>query len=424
VSVSVGLGPPAPMSSSDNSSLSACASTIAQEQSSADRSVAIPVSVTMTVLSSLAADVTVNVDSFGFVTSGGSGNVDENGEQSLSGVPLWAEDYSNGPTCQTWNDLGAGSVHWSSTAATPNSTQSWSAWLILPNAISPNDPTGNDVAQRLVLQPAVSIAGSPTYNVKPNQASSSIVMCYSQSDLIPGNAPFLAELPSTAIADGCTQAQSQSSTATTSSGHSSVSADAICNARYPGGQSRTIHVSGGTNTIYNRQSSLEQVCTGFGYPEGLQVTPGMSCALIAAIATYAGPGADQGTDNLCTLSSVAEGYSSDRWLGAASSAGSDKACGFLSDVFATGTGVTAAGLSSETGPGAVAVGVGTYKAFSAGLKLACGFTLGGEGSALGTKLEADNETHIMLAVLHNNECMLFSQKRGISGSSWHSTTCP
>jgi hypothetical protein len=202
VSVTVGVGSPTPMSSSSSSAVSACDADVEQEQSSPQRSIAVPFTVSMTVQSSLATSVSVGLDGFGIVTSGGS--VDANGEQTLGGTPLWAGAYSSGPTCQTWNDLGAGVVDWSASAATPNSTQSWSAWLIIPNAITPNDPSGLDVAQNLVLQPAVSISGGELFNLQPSGSSSSVVSCYSQSDLIPGNAPFLALDPSAAISNGCT----------------------------------------------------------------------------------------------------------------------------------------------------------------------------------------------------------------------------
>ena len=42
---------------------------------------------------------------------------------------------------------------------------------------------------------------------------------------------------------------------------------------------------------------------------------------------------------------------------------------------------------------AVAVGVGTYKALAAVLKIACGGMLGRRATSPGTKLEADNESH-------------------------------
>jgi hypothetical protein len=190
------------MSSSSSSAVSACDTDVEQEQSSPQRSIAVPFTVSITVESSLVTSVSVGLDGFGIVTSGGS--VDENGEQTLDGTPLWAGAYSSGPTCQTWNELGAGVVDWGASAATPNATQSWSAWLIIPDAITPNDPSGLDVAQNLVLQPAVSISGGELFNLEPSGSSSSVVTCYSQSDLIPGNAPFLALDPSAAISNGCT----------------------------------------------------------------------------------------------------------------------------------------------------------------------------------------------------------------------------
>jgi len=200
VSVTVSIGSPTAMSSSGSSAVSACGADVEQQQSSPQRSIAVPFKVSMTVKSSLATSVSVSLDNFGFVTSGGS--VDENGESTLNGTPLWAGAYSGGPTCQTWSDLGAGVVDWSASA--PKSTQTWRAWLIIPDAITPNDPSGLDVAQNLVLQPAASISGGEMFNLEPSGSSSSVVTCYSQSDFIPGKAPFLALDPSAATSNGCT----------------------------------------------------------------------------------------------------------------------------------------------------------------------------------------------------------------------------
>jgi hypothetical protein len=191
----------------------------------------------------------------------------------------------------------------------------------------------------------------------------------------------------------------------------------LCIARFPSGIQRTYHVFGGTETRYDRQSSLFHVCEGFGVPEGFQLTPEMQCALIAAAATFGGPVVSAGTSGGCDLVGIASAYSSGRWLGAAAS----KACGFFSDVFATGVGLVAAGAASETGPGAVAIGVNTYRALAAGLKVVCGGIFGGGASSLGKKLEADHETHIALNVVRHGECI---KLRHVLGAwAWGSRDC-
>ena len=291
----------------------------------------------------------------------------------------------------------------------------------MPNAITPNEPTGLEVAQRLVVQPTVMFAGLADFKVDVAR-SDGIVDCFSESSLIPGNVPFLAAEPAVAIDYGCHAPKSRGGAPRNVA--QTPSPDAVCNARYPSGRSATTTVSGGHQTVYDRQASLEHVCAGFGAPEDLQLTAGMSCALIAAAATYGGPAVDAGSDKLCDTTAIVSGYRSGGWEGASSSVAEEKACGYFSDVFAGGAGLVAAGATSESGPGAAAVGIGTYHALAAFLKVACGGILGGGATSLGKKFEADNETHVALDVIRNGKCILLSQKTGISGTSWHATDCP
>jgi hypothetical protein len=174
-----------------------------------------------------------------------------------------------------------------------------------------------------------------------------------------------------------------------------------CIARYPSGLQKTKHIFGGSETLYDRQSSLLHVCAGFGAPEGVSLSSSMQCALIAAAATYGGPVVNAGVSAGCNTGSIASSLGSSHWLGAASGI----ACGYFSTIFATGVGLFAAGASSETGPGAIAVGVNTYRALAAGLKLVCGGIFDGGLSALGKKLEANHETHIAVDVIRHGECM-------------------
>ena len=192
-----------------------------------------------------------------------------------------------------------------------------------------------------------------------------------------------------------------------------------CIPRYPSGLQKTKNVFGGKETLYDRQSSLYHVCEGFGAPESFHftLTPTMQCALIAAAATYGGPVGNAGASRGCDLVNVASALSSGHWLGAASS----KACGYFSDIFAGGVGVFVAGAASETGPGAVAVGVKTYQALAASLKVVCGGVFNGLGTALGKKLEADHETHIAIDVTRHGKCIKLNHVFG--QWSWSATTC-
>jgi len=416
--VTVEMGEAKPMSEADETA-EVCDARVSQQRSTPERSIAVPFTVKMTVVSSLSTDVIVNLNSFGFVQEGG--DLDPNGEQTLPSFPLWAGDYSEGATCSDWTDVGngTGTVHWGAEAASPHVEQEWSAWLVIPNAITPNDPTGAQIAHLLVDQPSVTLTGGARLKLNFG-ASNGLVSCYSEYALIPGDFTVMAQDAAGAISAGC---KSTPATASVAGGASRVSTDAICNARYPSGRQRTVRVKGGTETIFDRQASLERVCLGFGAPEGLKLTPGMSCALIAAAATWGGPAVNAGTSSLCDTATVVAGYNSGGWAGVTSSLAESKACGYFSDVFAGGAGLLAAGAASETGPGAAAVGFATYKALASFLKVACGGVLDGGATALGTKLEADHETHVSLDITRRGRCLMLSQKGGLSGRSWHAIDC-
>ena len=194
-----------------------------------------------------------------------------------------------------------------------------------------------------------------------------------------------------------------------------------CTSRYPSGVRNTTKGSITTTTSFDRQASLYSVCEGFGVPTtgGFQLTPTMQCAIIAAAAAYGGgPVVSQGVSDGCEAGEIAEHLQSGRWLGGVASLG----CGFFSDVFATSAGIFAAGVASETGPGAVAVGVTTWRALTAGMKLVCGGVLTGLASQLGVKLEGKHETAVAIDVIRNGRC-LRETRRAVVGLQWSAVPC-
>jgi hypothetical protein len=187
---------------------------------------------------------------------------------------------------------------------------------------------------------------------------------------------------------------------------------------YPPGHRTTKKFFGGHEEIYDRAESLFQVCAGFGAPEDLVFTPEMKCALIAAGATFAGNPIAGETNTACNTVDIVNGMANGDWLGPAAGV----ACGFFSDVFAEGAGIVAAGATAETGPGAVAVGLYTYRALSAFLKVGCGGLLDGGATAVGTKLEADHETHVSLDVTRKGKCMAYRERFHLV--AWRAVDCP
>jgi von Willebrand factor type A domain len=176
----------------------------------------------------------------------------------------------------------------------------------------------------------------------------------------------------------------------------------------------------GEESIFDRSTSLFYVCAGWGAPD-LDYTPTMECALIAAAATFGGPPvktAKKVIRRACDVVSVADAYRTGNWLGIPKG----KACGFFADVVAGAVGVFAAGATSASGPGAVAVGLGTYRALSASLNLACAGLLNGGAVALGVKIEGDHQTNVALDVIRKGKCI--ASEDGPLRISWKAVDCP
>lgn len=190
-----------------------------------------------------------------------------------------------------------------------------------------------------------------------------------------------------------------------------------CIGAYAGGKRKTTKKLGGQETVFDRTESQYQVCAGFGAPAGLNLSPEMKCALIAAGATFAGD-LSHSVDLACDTLAIANALQTGDWLGPVAG----KACGYFSEVFAGAVGVVAAGATVETGPGAAAVGLWTYRALSAGLKVACGGLLDGGAAAVGAKIEADHEQHIALDVTRKGRCIAYREQ--FHYVSWRAVDCP
>jgi hypothetical protein len=175
---------------------------------------------------------------------------------------------------------------------------------------------------------------------------------------------------------------------------------------------------GATRRTYDRGASLAQVCWGFGAPEEVKFSPGMQCAMVAAAATYASLPAKVTARRTCTAVAVQQALETGDWAGEAASAG----CGVFAEVFAGAVGIVAGAAAAPTGPGAAAVGRETYRAFSAGLTLACGGLFDGGAEAFGTKLEADHQRNVAADILEHGKCLQQTTLRGLT--QWSAADCP
>ena len=178
-----------------------CSTDLQAEADSLDRALVIPFHVTARITSTLSTPIQLNFSNgLHQVSSGGN-------TQPLDRNPYWAMDYSDGHVCQAPGDgtFSPGTINWAT--AGPHATYTGSGWLILPDAITPNDPDGStSYATKIVIIPTVRLGNnmaSFTFNPASSRTSSSLVSCF-LPDPAAGSTLYLATNPTAATAFGCT----------------------------------------------------------------------------------------------------------------------------------------------------------------------------------------------------------------------------
>jgi hypothetical protein len=156
---------------------------------------AIPLQVTVTLTSSIATGVYVELDGTQVVAPGG--NV--NGNPNIMSA-TWAT-YSSDSACGDGEGDGLGldgTLGWDNLA--PGQPVTWSGWEIDPDVITPDDTSGSAVNQVIFLEPGVTFgngAADFTFDASDNQ---NLLICPAQVD----GGPVIAVDPSVAHANGCT----------------------------------------------------------------------------------------------------------------------------------------------------------------------------------------------------------------------------
>lgn len=186
--VTVSIGTQVALTSIPQSELTVCDTTNPFYQ--ADRAVAIPVVVTVKLTSPLATPLTMALDGTQQVTSGGATGAEEN---FPTFAQLGASDGSCGtsgnPVAVTWNDLNG-----------QGSSGMWEGYLIVPEAITPDDP-GGSAAKTMILLPPKFFFGVENADTHIDRAKSpGLVQC---SGLMPSDA--VAVSSKVALAHGCTR---------------------------------------------------------------------------------------------------------------------------------------------------------------------------------------------------------------------------
>lgn len=174
---------------------------------------------------------------------------------------------------------------------------------------------------------------------------------------------------------------------------------------------------GGSETNYDIKASQFQVCAGFGIPQGLEISWGFMCTTIVQLAQFSGKIPEGSKERVCDYLGLGEAVADpSQW----DETVAGYVCGKVSDGVAVGLGVAAAGAAAETGPGAVAVGVATYKSLDAFLQISCSAAFDGAAHNLGVWLEAKHQTHVRNDIIRG-KCL---QSRTVFGYlKWSAVDC-
>ena len=190
-SFTISYGPPAVVSNISDPAAAVCNDAIAAAGSSPDRSIAVPISATVTTQGTQPTTVVLRLGDVKEVTG-------QAGIEPPTDTLLWAKAYGSGPVCGDSNDITAANIRWDNIA--PGFTENWHGWLILPNSMSTDDPTGtNGTLSRLLLSPDLVINDEITYPTYTAGHSPNLVTC-TDAD---GTSQWLAINPAKVKSLGC-----------------------------------------------------------------------------------------------------------------------------------------------------------------------------------------------------------------------------
>ena len=201
--VTVGVGMPQPLAQVSDPVATACNQEVANSGQSVSGAIAIPVQVTARLTSSVKTPLVVNVSNVSYLEP--QRHEVEPATDNTSVPIFWGLSYSSGPQCvPNGGGEGLAKVTWNAEQLTPNATTTWEAYLILVRAITPNEPSGEGIADRLLIRPAAIVGnGGVAGDLTPNGLG--WVYCsVNESIAGPRSEPYLALSHTTAIHDGCT----------------------------------------------------------------------------------------------------------------------------------------------------------------------------------------------------------------------------
>ncbi|MFL6164292.1 MAG: hypothetical protein ACJ74U_18985 [Jatrophihabitantaceae bacterium] len=178
--------------------IQACSSDIAQAGSSFDRTLAVPITIQLQLTSTLSSTIAVNLAKEYVAVAGGAPEPATNDK-----LILLAKGYASGPECDTPD--GDAQVVWQNAPA--GVRQVWHGYILQPDAITPNAPTGgNSDIFRLLLDPTVSLSAGSLADLNYTTADSPFEVLCQYPIGGGGGRPLLAIEPSRVLNYGCSPA--------------------------------------------------------------------------------------------------------------------------------------------------------------------------------------------------------------------------
>lgn len=138
--ISVSVGGPQPLADVHEEAIEDCNDTIDEEGQSINSAIAIPVEVNVEVTSDVQVPLTVNVG----VLAAKEGFVSPLPEDTTR---LFASIFGSGPDCGETQ----GEVIWTAEELPIHTTEHWHTWVVLLNAATPHDPSGDELGDQIVL---------------------------------------------------------------------------------------------------------------------------------------------------------------------------------------------------------------------------------------------------------------------------------
>jgi len=117
--------------------------------------------------------------------------------------PIWAQGFADGPQCTYGGNSDQSDAEFDWDNAGPGQTDTWDGYLIVPMAVTPDDPTGiNEDAGLELIVPQVALGGDTADYTVDDGASHNIVNCL---DGIGDPVSMVSVDPEAALANGCTK---------------------------------------------------------------------------------------------------------------------------------------------------------------------------------------------------------------------------